>query len=564
MKALFEGAVVEQSLFPYPELDGREEERLHPLLESIRRFFAANVDSSELDRAEEIPEQLRAGLAELGLFGLIIPEAHGGLALSATAYCRVIQEIGGLDLSIARLLGAHQALGVGGLLQFGTERQKQQYLPRLASGKAIAAFALTEVGAGSDASGIQTRAEPTPDGFRIHGTKAWVTNGGYADLFTVFARTSPAEEGAKPKITAFLVERGEHVTSGPSERKLGVRATSTTSIHLDNVLVDKAAVLGEMGRGFLVAMDVLNHGRLGLASGCVGACRRMIKLAVERAKSRRAFGRPIGEFGLIKDKIAEMMAVTFALESMTYLTTGLVDARATDFSIESAICKVYGSETLVRVVELATEVAGGSGYMETEPHAQLLRDARAGLVVEGTNETLRCFIALSGMQGPGKELLDVARAMREPIKGFGLLSDFALKKARTALGRERLTRAHPSLAKQTLVFEEYSAELYRSGEKVLRKHGKNIAEMQFTQKRIADLAIDLYAVASVIARTTRAIERQGEEGAKREVDLTTIFVGGAEIRLRETSLAFDENDDELRKAVAAKAYNDGTYPFDVF
>ena len=500
----------------------------------------------------------------MGVFGLIIPKADGGLGFSATSYARVIQEISGFDASIARMVGAHQALGVNGLLHFGTDAQKARYLPRLARGELVAAFALTERAAGSDASAIQTRAEAVPGGFRLHGTKSWVTNGEYADLFTVFARTSPVEEGSKPKITAFLVERGQGVTSGGHDEKLGVRALSTTTVTFDDVSLDASAVLGDVGRGFMVAMEVLNRGRLGLAGGCVGLCRRLLRLTAERCTTRRAFGRPIGEFGLIKDKVASMMAETFALESVTYLTTGTVDAGGADFSIESAICKVFASETLLRVVDHASKVAGGAAYMTEEPYERILRDARANLVVEGTNETLRCFIALSGMQEPGRELVEVARAMREPIKGFGLLSDFAIKKARTALGRERLTRAHPILAHAADLFDEQTAALARNVDKVLRKHGKNIAEMQFAQKRTADLAIDLYAIAAVLSRTTRAIERQGEEGARREIDLTQIFVTAAGKRLRETSASFDENDDELRKAVATRAYNDGNYPFDVF
>jgi len=167
------------------------------------------------------------------------------------------------------------------------------------------------------------------------------------------------------------------------------------------------------------------------------------------------------------------------------------------------------------------------------------------------------------MQGPGKELVEVARAMREPIKGFGLLSDFAIRKARTALGRERMSRAHPLLNRETVIFEEYTADLAKNVDKVLRKHGKNIAEMQYTQKRVAEIAIDLYGIAACISRTTRAIQKRGEEGARREIDLTTIFVAQAEKRLRENSTAFDKNDDELRKAIASKTYNDGGYPFDI-
>ncbi len=559
MKALFQGEVLDQVVFPFPDLTRAEEARLHPVLDGVRRVLASRADAEEA-----ITPEARKQLASMGLFGLLIPEAYGGLGLPATAYARVIQEVASFDASIARLLGAHQALGATGLLRFGTEGQKAAHLPRLARGETIAAFALTEPGAGSDASAIQTRAEPAADGFTLTGTKTWVTNGDYADLFTVFARTSPAEDGAKPKITAFLVERGPGVTSSPGPPTLGLRAASNARITFDAVRLPAGAVLGDVGRGNMVAMEVLNRGRLGLASGCVGVCRRLIRLAVARCGERRAFGRPIGEFGLLKDKVAAMMADTFALESMTYLTTGLVDAGATDFAIESAICKVFASEALLRVSDHASQIAGSAAYATAEPYERVLRDARANLIVEGTNETLRCFVALSGMQEPGKSLEDVARAMREPIKGFGLLSDFALRKARTALGRERLTRAHPILADAAELFDAETAALAKNVDKVLRKHGKEIAEMQFSQKRVADAAIDLYALVALLSRTTRAIDRQGEEGARRELDLTQIFVGGARKRLREVAASFDENDDELRKAVASKAYNDGGYPFDIF
>ncbi len=236
----------------------------------------------------------------------------------------------------------------------------------------------------------------------LNGSKIWITNGGSADVFTVFARTSALEEGAKPRITAFIVERGMGVKSGPNERKLGIRGSSTTEIFLEDVKVPVENVLGEVGRGFKVAMEVLNNGRLGLASGCVGLATRLIKLAIERVQERRAFGRNIGEFGLIKDKIATMLAETYALESMTYLTAGIVDGKVADYSLESAICKIMGSETVWRVANEALQIAAGIGYMADYPYERLLRDARINLIFEGTNEILRCFVALSGMQGPGR------------------------------------------------------------------------------------------------------------------------------------------------------------------
>jgi acyl-CoA dehydrogenase family member 9 len=563
MKSLFFGVIAESLVFPWPELDAREVDTLRPILDGARRYFHDGVDSANIDREERIPAEVMTGLKNLGLFGMLVPRRYGGAGLSTTGCARVLQELGALDASVAVTVAAHQSLGVKGLLLFGSPETKDRYLPRLATGEMVAAFALTEPGAGSDARAIQTRAEKRGDGYVLNGSKIWITNGGIADLFTVFARTSAADEGTKPKITAFLVERDWGVRNGPNAPKLGIRGSSTTEVFFENVKVPASSVLGEPGRGFKVAMEVLNSGRMGLASGALGMCKRVIKLAVERCNDRRAFNRPIGEFGLIKDKVASMMADTWALESLTYLTTGMVDAGIADFSVESAICKVVGSETCWRVIHQALQIAAGIGYMAEYPYERLLRDARVNLIFEGTNEILRAFIALSGMQGPGRELVDVARAMREPIKGFGLLSDFAIRRARTVLGREHMTRHHPLLGREAGVFEEYVQELARVTAQVLRKHGRDIAEMQYTQKRIAEMAIDLYSIAACISRTTRAIEQRSEEGARREIDLTSIFVAAAERRLEHLVVAVDRNDDELRKAVASKTYVDGRYPFDL-
>lgn len=564
MKAVFHGVIAEDMIFPFPETPKDEHENVVLMLDSIRRFFAANVDSAKIDREHEIAPSVLSGLKALGVFGLQIGTEHGGIGLSTHSYLRVLQEIAGMDTSIAVTLGAHQSIGLKALLLFGTPELQQRYLPALATGEKVAAFALTEPGAGSDAAAIKTHADPSADGshYILNGSKIWITNGGFADVFTVFARTSPAEEGRKPKITAFLVERGPGVTSGPNEHKLGIRGSSTTEIFFEDVKVPRENVIGEVGKGFKVAMEVLNNGRLGLAVGCVGLGSSLLKMAIDRVQERRAFGRHIGDFGMIKDKIATMLAQIYALESMTYLTASMVDGKS-DYSIESAICKVAGSETLWYVVNETLQIAAGIGYMQDYPYERMLRDARINLIFEGTNEILRAFIALSGLAGPGKALADVARAMREPIKGFGLLSDFAVRKARTMLGRERLSRVHPLLSREGVIFEEYAGELATESEAILRKHGRDIAEMQFAQRRIADMTMDLYGIAACLARTTRAIERRGEEGARREIDLTTVFTAGAHKRLRQNASDFQKNDDELRKAVAVRAYQDGAYPFDM-
>lgn len=561
-KSLFVGSPAEGLVFPFPDPTRSEVDAVHEVLDGMRRL-ASKVDGGRIDREAAIPLETLSQVRELGLFGLLVPKANGGRGLGLTAYARVVQELAGIDQSTALAVNAHQSLGLAALMYFGSEEIKAKFLPRCARGESLSAFALVEAGAGSDAAAIQTRADREGDVFVLNGEKTWVTNGATADVLTVFARTSPAEDGAKPRLTAFVVERGPGVTSGPNDPKLGVRGTSTTTLTFKDVRVPVSQVLGEVGRGFKVAMEVLTSARLALASSCIGGAKRLLKMAVDRATERKTYGRYIAEFPLVKDKIANMTASIFALESMTYLTTGLVDAGRTDFSIESAICKVFGSETLWQVANESAQIAGSSGYSGNEPWERMVRDARAMLVFQGTNEILRCFIALSGMQGPGLSLGDVSRSMREPIKGFGLLSEFALKKARSVLARDRLLRAHPALAAQSQIVIEYSSHLAKSVDKVLRRHGKNISEMQYTQRRVANMAIDLYALTACISRTTRAIEKRGEEGARREIDLLTMFARAARLRLAENVTEFDENDDELRKAIAAKTCADGSYPLDI-
>lgn len=564
-KGLFHGVIPEDMVFPYPELSQADRDAIPILLESVGRFLKEKVDSKAIDRDAKIPASVLAELKALGLFGMIIPEGYGGAGLSATAYCRVMQEIATEDGSLAVTLGAHQSIGLKGIILFGTEAQKQRYLPKLATGELVAAFALTEPSAGSDAAGIKTTATLAPDGshYVLNGSKIWITNGGFADVFTVFARTAEAEAG-KPRITAFIVERGMGVKTGPEEHKLGIRGSSTTEVYFEDVQVPAANVLGEAGRGFKVAMEILNSGRLSLSAGALGVCKRLVGMAVERCNERKAFGKAIGEFSLIQEKIGRMMVETYALESMVYLTTGLVDRGVDDYSVESAICKVYGSETLWRVVNEALQIAAGIGYMQEYPYERLLRDSRINLIFEGTNEILRCFIALSGVAGPGARLAEVAKAIREPIKGFGLLSDFAIQRVRTTLGRERLTRAHDALKREAVVFETFVGELAKNTDKMLRKHGREIAQMQLAQRRLAELVMDLYAVAAVLSRTTRAIERRGEEGARREIEMCMAFCGRAEHRMKRQMREFDANDDDVMKGIAKEAYKDvDGYPWDV-
>jgi len=310
-------------------------------------------------------------------------------------------------------------------------------------------------------------------------------------------------------------------------------------------------------------MGILNNGRLGLAAGALGAAQQVMRLALAHATTRRQFGRAISEFGLIKDKIARMMMEIYAAESMVYLTTGLIDRGIEDYSVESACCKVYGSEMLWRVVNESLQIAAGMGYMKEFPYERLLRDARINLIFEGTNEILRCFIALSGMSGPGDRLAQLSDAIKWPLKGYGLVADFVMDKIKTQYyGGERLDHIHPSLKKEAVLFEDWVPELAKAVEKVLRQHGKVISEMQYVQRRVADVVIDLFMMIACMSRATAALNARGPE-AEREARLCRAVCARASQRIKRNIRMFDDNDDELLKSIAKDAYDAMDYNHDV-
>lgn len=564
MKAAFFGVVAEDLLFPFPSLAESEQDTLRAVLDRVRRALA-DTDSTQIDRERRIDEPTIERSRAAGLFGLVIPARYGGLGLTNFGCARVAQELGARDPSVALFLLTHNAIGARSLLSFGNDEQKQRYLPRLARGESVAAFALTEQASGTDAGTIRTHAEldPATGNYLLGGEKPWVTNGAEAELFTVFARTSRPDEGHKPRLTAFLVERGAGVSTGERLETLGVRGVSVTPLNLDGVTLGKEAVLGDAGRGYRVAVAVLNDARIALAASNFGQARALLDRTVRHVAKRRSFGRAIGEFPIIKDKIAKMMSDCYAVESMIYSTAALADQGVEDYSLESAICRVASVESLWRVVNESLHVVAGRGYVAGDGFERSLRDARVGFVLDGTNETLRCFIALAGLRGPGSRLEEVESAMLEPLKGFGLLRRFAPRRVREALRRERLTRASPLLGREAVMFEECVDALQEASLRVLREHGREIAEIQYAQKRLANVAIDLYALAACLARTTLALDNRGETGARRELDLTTMFASAAHARMKSHLKRLFTNDDELRKLIAARAYTDGGYPFEV-
>uniref|UniRef100_A0A6Q2XXJ9 Acyl-CoA dehydrogenase family, member 9 n=1 Tax=Esox lucius TaxID=8010 RepID=A0A6Q2XXJ9_ESOLU len=468
--------------FPYPEISNEELEEINSFVAPVEKFFAEDVDSKRIDHEAKIPPETLNGLKELGLFGIQVPEEYGGLGLSNTMYAR-LGEIISLDGSIAVTLAAHQAIGLKGLLIAGSEEQKAKYLPKLASGEHVAAFCLTEPGSGSDAASIQTKASLSEDGktYLLNGSKIWISNGGFADVMTVFARTEVVgEDGVKKdKISAFIVERAfGGVTSGKPEDKLGIRGSNTCEVSFDNCPVPVENVIGEVGGGFKVAMNILNSGRFSMGSAGAGMIKKLIEMTAEYAGSRRQFGKHLSEFGMIQEKFAVMAQNAFVMESMAYLTAGMMDRPGlSDCSLEAAMVKVFSSEGGWVCVSEALQVLGGLGYTKNYPYERYLRDCRILLIFEGTNEILRMYIALTGLQYAGKVFTDKIKKMKKG--NVGVVSEMLGKRLGEMFGRSRdlgLTGTdgvvHPALAVRT----------------------QSIMDEQLILKRVADILINLYAM----------------------------------------------------------------------
>ena len=569
-KSLFFGEILEDQIFPYPEMPPEQVELVAPICEAIDKYMAS-IDARKLDRAGEMPPELLQSLREMGLFGLIVPEEHGGLGLSNTGYARVMQELAGFDGSITVTLGAHSSIGFKGLLLFGTEAQKKKYLPRLATGEMIAAFCLTEPGSGSDAFSIKTSARREGDFWVLNGQKLWITNGGIADFYTVFAKTSPDTASQKGKVTAFIVTRDlGGVSSGPHEDKMGIRASNTTSMYFDNVRVPVDNILGEEGKGFKVALSILNHGRTGLGSGAVGGQRRLLQAAIAHAQERKQFGRPIASFGKVKEKLGRLATNLYVSESLCYLVSSTIDRGGQDYSVEGAVAKVFNSEALWTATDEALQIAGGMGYMREQPYEQAMRDARINRIFEGTNEILRLYIGLTGLQKPGDYLKglgkELTHVLTDPIKSFGYLREYAVRKAKQTVpyGRTQITKAHESMREQVAYVEDAVQGLAALCETVLRRHGREVVEKQLAVSRIADVAIDLLALCATIARTTRLIETRGLSSCTNELNMTFAFYSDARHRIRANLRAgTGRNNDEEIKSVADHVLAAGKYENDL-
>ena len=574
-RQLFSGVIDEEILFPFPRISDEEHRTVSAFLEELKEYLETYLDREWIDENERIPAEVVQELSRMGFFGITLPKEYGGMGLSQSAYCRVFEFVTGYDVGLAIMLGVHLSLGTKGLVLAGTEEQKRFYLPRAATGEWFASFALTEPGAGSDAAGVQSRAVLSDDGSHwvLNGSKIWIGNGSFSEIVVAFAQTPVERDGrVEDRVTAFILRPDmPGYERGPELRKMGARGSNQAELYFRDVRVPHENVLGEVGGGFKLALRILNSGRQGLSSGAAGGIKQSLRMATEFAKERRQFGRPIAEYELIQGKIADMAADAFAAESVAYFTTGLADRGDVDYALESAAAKVWTSEALDRAVDEMVQIAGGRGFVKGYPYERAYRDARITRIFEGTNEILRLFVGLSGIQEPGEQLKAIGAALRDPIRQIGLLTDFATDRLRLAVRRgepEIEGEVDPRLRRHFDYLVKHTRELRAAAERAIVRYGKGIVERQWVVARLADMAIELYVRGAMLSRT-QALLDAARSGARQAPPLTssTVPLDDATIekmlrlcdlaaqrsglRFRRARVELNDARDDLLRAVAA-------------
>ena len=557
-KSLFLGEIHEDLVFPYPKPEPDEQDRIRALIASLREV---PYDPRKVEEERWVGDDTIAELGERGLLGLYVPEEYGGQGLSQTGYCRVSEVFAQIDATLSVIMGVHQSIGMKGIALFGTDEQKERFLPELAIGRRLAAFALTEPNAGSDVASMETRADRNADGsWRLDGLKHYIGNGSKAGVIVTFAATGEGEH------TAFILERGmDGLEVGRRFDTMGLRGNDLRELRYNGIHVPPENVLGEPGDGFRIAMHVLNNGRLSLGTGSVGGAKYILDQTIRHVKERRQFGRPLADFELVQDKIGWAVSYLFGLESMAYLSTGLVDQGVEDYSLESAICKVAGTEFLWYAANRSLQLAGGAGYMRDQPYEKYLRDIRIFPIFEGANDVMRAFIALAGMKPLGDELKETGDvSLADPIGSIGVLLEYAAGRIAREVSPDRITRAHDELDDLATAVSDQVRRLRAVTEGLLRGHRGGIVERQFHQKRLASAVSDIYAQVAVLSRVTAHLEEHGIEPSGQERYICDTFCRRAAARVTLALDQVEQNDDDRMIAIAKLAYKRGEYGYAFF
>ncbi len=529
----------------------------HLLIAQTAEEFANKEIVPNIEKMEHkdfaVTRDLLRKAGELGLSGVDVPEAYGGMQMDKVTSALIADRVakhGGFSTT----WGAHTCIGTLPLVYFGTEEQKKKYLPGLAAGTTVGAYALSESSSGSDALNCRTRATLSADGkyYLLNGEKMWITNAGFADLFTIFAKVDGE------KFTAFIVERGfPGFSVGAEEHKMGIRGSSTCPLILNDCKVPVENVLGEIGKGHHIAFNVLNVGRIKLGAGCVGSARNCIEGAIAYAKQRKAFGKVIADFGLIREKLANMAAGIFTGEAMSYRTVGMMDAAIAqlgpaghddmsqvrkvmdEYAVECSILKVWGSEFISYVVDEAVQIHGGYGFVEEYPAERNYRDVRVNRIFEGTNEINRLvitgFLLKRAMSGHLPLMAAIKKIMDEVLSGTTEESEEG------PLGQER-----------KLVATAKKIGLFTAGV-ATQKYMMAIQDQQEIMGAIANMVIDTYAIESAVLRAQKLAERNGEERSALAIAMTRVSMSGAMDRIESAArmiVAACSDGDMLRSQLA--------------
>jgi alkylation response protein AidB-like acyl-CoA dehydrogenase len=496
--------------------------------EFVDREVMPRLGEIEEKKHGVVPDLLRRA-GEIGLLAIEVPEAYGGLELDKATALLVSERAAKLG-SFSISWGAHTGIGTLPIVYYGSEAQKQKYLPKLASGEWLAAYALTEPGSGSDALGAATTARRDGDHWVLTGTKQFITNAGFADLFTVFAQ-------ADGKFSAFLVERTDPgVATGPEEQKLGLQGSSTRQLLLDGARIPADRLLGEIGRGHKIAFNILNVGRFKLGGGALGAARECLRFAVDYGRERKQFGKPIVEFGMVQRKIADMAARLYVADSMAYRTAGLLDAAVSEvpasgpehdagmlrvleeYTVECSVLKVFGTECLDFVADESLQILGGYGFLRDYPIERHYRDSRVNRIFEGTNEVNRLIIPATLLKRAGKG----------QVAYFGFVESVQRE---IAAGGAPAAPGDEPLAADTLAVEQAKKIVAWSAHLLVSRNLKDLAERQQHLEILANLVIDLFAAESAVARTRKLLRKRGAAGVANHLDLTRVFVASANERI---------------------------------
>jgi len=523
----------------------------HTLIAQTAEEFAVNEILPNVERIEHkdfsITRDLLKKAGELGLSSAEIPEAYGGLEMDKVTAAVIADHIAKYA-GFATTWGGHTGIGTLPIVYFGTEEQKKKYLPRLAAGEIVGAYALSEASSGSDALNCRARATLSPDGkhYVLNGEKMWITNAGFADLFTVFAKIDGE------KFTAFLVEKTfPGFSIGAEEHKMGIRGSSTCPLILADCQVPAENLLGEIGKGHIIAFNILNIGRFKLGAMCVGGARVSLENAVGYAKQRKAFEKVIADFGLVREKIANMATLIYVGEALVYRTVGMMDALLSEidqaspdaaketrkaieeYAVECSILKVWGSEMIDYVVDETVQIYGGYGFVEEYPAERAYRDARINRIFEGTNEINRLiitgFLLKRAMSGQLALMPAIKKLMDEVLSG-------------PSIGEE----VEGSLAEERkLVSNAKKLGLFASGS-ATQKYMQKIQDEQEVMGAIADMTIEIYAMESAVLRTQKLIATKGETAAALPIAMTRVYL----------TQAFEKVEAAAKKIIAAVADGD--------